>query len=165
MPHLTALARSCLTLLMTCGACSEMALADQVWRCSAADGGAVAYQSTPCRGAGKVLPSNPRLTHEERQASAEVAEREAKLARTMGRQRTQREKHEKDTPPAHASLSGPVRQVSVGPRAEARQTPRGQASDHTDQRARQRRRDIFRAEAPARSSKKTQADARAVSPP
>lgn len=178
MPKTTALAclpRLTFALLMACGVWSPVSVvsvamaSDPVWRCPTAEGAAVAYQATPCRDGGQALPLGPTPSTEDREASARVAEREASLAGHMGRQRVKREK---DLPAAHASLSGPVRQVSVGQREEdrikARKRSKSRDADPSTSRARQRRHDVFRAEVPGRSRKpsgQAQAGAVAASPP
>lgn len=179
MPRIAALARlfglsrPTFALLVACGLCgqvSQAAAADTVWRCEAANGAAMAYQATPCRDGGRALPKGPAPSIEDRETSARVAKREAGLARSMGRQRIQREK---DLPAAaHASLSGPVRQVSVGQREEdrikARKRSQHQDSIQGTSRARQRRHDVFRAEVPGRPrqrSGKAQAEVASASPP
>jgi len=169
---LTRLSRLTLALLMACGMCGQAgmaAAAEPVWRCSKAEGSAVVYQSTPCRDAGQPLPTGKHPTPKDREASARVAEREAKLARAMGRQRIKREN---DLPAAHASLNGPVRQVSVGQREEdrikARKRNQRQDATQSTSGARQRRHDVFRAEVPGRPRKQSgpaQADAVSASPP
>lgn len=169
---LTRLSRLTLVSLVACGMCGQVgmaAAAEPVWRCSKAEGNAVAYQSTPCRDAGQPMPTGKHPTPKDQEASARVAEREAKLARAMGRQRIKREK---DLPLAHASLSGPVRQVSVGQREEdqvkARKRSKNRGTDQGTSRARQRRHDVFRAEVPGRARKQSgpaQADAVLASPP
>ncbi len=168
------LSRLTLAWLMGCGVCGQVgivgvAAAEPVWRCSSADG-SLTYQSTACQDAGQALPADKHPTPEDREASARVAEREAKLARTMGRQRVQREKDQPVS--AHTSLSGPVRQVSVGQREEDRLKARrkrgtNRVEDPNSRRARQHRQDVFRAEAPGRSRKQSgqaQADAGSASP-
>lgn len=167
------LSRPTFALLVACGLCgqvSQAAAADTVWRCEAANGAAMAYQATPCRDGGRALPKGQAPSIEDRETSARVAKREAGLARSMGKQRIQREK---DLPAAaHASLSGPVRQVSVGQREEdrikARKRSQHQDSIQVTSRARQRRHDVFRAEVPGRPrqrSGKAQAEVASASPP
>lgn len=157
-----------LTLAMACDVCARTnaaAATDPVWRCATPPGTAVAYQATPCRDGGQNLPRARRPSPEDQKASARVAKREASLARNMGRQRQRREK---DMPTAHASLSGPVRQVSVGHPEENRAKARGQHADRAARRARPQRDDVFRAEVPSRPrerSKPLQAEAVSASPP
>lgn len=171
---ITALARplrpshAMLMLLMVSVFCgdrtSEAATADSVWRCSTAAGTAVTYQSTPCQHGGQALPASKPPTPEDRQASVRVAQREADLARTMGRQRA---RHEKTRTSAHASLSGPVRQVSVGQPPKAELKARERAAARANKQARQRRQDVFRAEVPGprKGSRLPQAEAASASPP
>ncbi len=160
-------------LTMACGVGAqavEAATAETVWRCRTPSGATVAYQSTPCQDGGKAMPASKPPAPADREASARVAKREARLARSLGKQRIQREKN---LPPAHASLSGPVRQVSVGQREDAQLKARGdtrrRSADKTAESARQRRRDVFRAEVPGTArtrSRATQAaDAAAASLP
>jgi hypothetical protein len=159
MPRTTLLGCSAFAWLMAFCVCAQANT--PVWRCETGAGAAVAYQATPCQDGGQALPMNTPPTAEDRDASARVAEREASLARAMGQQRAKREKN---LPPAHASLTGPVRQVSVGQREE----DRIKAADRRSSRARQRRHDVFRAEAPGRPrnrSSQHQADAASAAPP
>jgi hypothetical protein len=142
-----------------CGAASKAVAAEPVWRCQSAAGHAVAYQSTPCQDGGQALPTTQPPSPTNHADSVRVAEREARLARAMGRQRAHQEKLARDLPPAHTSLSGPVRQVSVGQREEAQIKARrrtrhrvGEASPGT----RQRRRDVFRAEVPGQPRKRAE---------
>lgn len=150
-----------LALLAACCACAQAsaaAAAETVWRCQTAEGNTVAYQSTPCQDEGRALPTTKPPSPTNHADSVRVAEREARLARALGRQRAHREKLEKDLPPAHTSLSGPVRQVSVGQRDETRGKVHGRvrhpAPVGTTQRVQQRRRDVFRAEVPGRPRKR-----------
>lgn len=136
------------------------AMAQEVWRCQQAHGGALTYQAEPCHPrehlAGQRLNTAAPPAQAEQIASRKVAQREASLARTMARQRA---RHEKQPGAVHASLSGPVRQVSVGQSAAVK------AHAHK-RRARAARSDVFRAEVPgARRSARHQADAVAASPP
>lgn len=159
MPRTALLGCSAFAWLMAFCVCAQAST--PVWRCEKGAGAAVAYQATPCKDGGQALPTDKPPTDEDRDASARVAEREASLARTMGRQRAKREKN---LPPAHASLSGPVRQVSVG----QREGDRIKAADRRSSRARQRRHDVFRAEVPTRARNRSgqhQADAVSASPP
>lgn len=172
MPRKAALIHATLALLMACAVCARAgaaAAAEAVWRCPTVDGAAVAYQSTPCSHGGHALSTSPPPSAEDREASARTAKREAGLARALARQRTQREAN---LPPAHASLSGPVRQVSVGQRQEAKSKTRGRSRNRTAEeraeRAGQRRHDVFRAEVPGHPRKGSgtlQADAVSASPP
>ena len=95
-------------------------------------------------------------TAQARQASAQTAKREARLARTLARQRI---RGEQNPQPAHTSLSGPVRQVSVGQRGDDRPIASKEASKRAARRASQQRRDVFRAEVPGRSRQQAQASA------
>lgn len=159
MPRSPLLDCSAFAWLMAFCVCAQAST--PVWRCATGTGAAVAYQATPCKDGGQALPTDKPPTAEDRDASARVAEREAILARAMGRQRAKREKN---LPPAHASLSGPVRQVSVGQREE----DRIKAADRRSSRARQRRHDVFRAEVPTLARNRSgqhQADAVSASPP
>lgn len=167
MPRPPLLGCSAFAWLMAFYVCAQAST--PVWRCETGAGAAVAYQATPCKDGGQALPTGKPPTAEDRDASARVAEREASLARSMGRQRAKREKN---LPPAHASLTGPVRQVSVGQREEdrikARKRTADRAADQRSSRARQRRHDVFRAEAPGRArnrSSQHQADAVSAAPP
>lgn len=159
MPRSPLLDCSAFAWLMAFCVCAQAST--PVWRCATGTGAAVAYQATPCKDGGQALPTDKPPTAEDRDASARVAEREAILARAMGRQRAKREKN---LPPAHASLSGPVRQVSVGQREE----DRIKAADRRSSRARKRRHDVFRAEVPTLARNRSgqhQADAVSASPP
>lgn len=159
MPRSPLLDCSAFAWLMAFCVCAQSST--PVWRCATGTGAAVAYQATPCKDGGQALPTDKPPTAEDRDASARVAEREAILARAMGRQRAKREKN---LPPAHASLSGPVRQVSVGQREE----DRIKAADRRSSRARKRRHDVFRAEVPTLARNRSgqhQADAVSASPP
>lgn len=170
MPRTAALASAhfaTFALLVAWGVCGRVAAAETVWRCAATEGARINYQSMPCRDAGQALRLDKPPTAEDREASSRVAEREARLARAMGRQRVKREK---DLPPAHTSLSGPVRQVSVGPQEDARIKARdksGKSANPSSRHARQRRHDVFRAEVPGHPGKQSgrhQADAVSASP-
>lgn len=159
-----------LMLLVTCFFCggqtSKAAAADPVWRCPTPTGGAVTYQSMPCQNGGRVLPASKPPTPHDHQASILVAKREADLARTMSRQRA---RHERTPPTAHASLSGPVRQVSVGHPSETefKAPERAAARAKGKRQTRQRRQDVFRAEVPGarKRSGRPQAEVASASPP
>jgi hypothetical protein len=159
-----------LMLLMTCVFCgaqtSKAATANPVWRCPTTHSATVTYQSMPCQNGGQVLPASKHPTPEDHQASVLVAKRESDLARTMGQQRA---RHERTRPAAHASLSGPVRQVSVGqpPDTELKAREKAAARAKTKRQARQRRQDVFRAEVPGprKRSGRPQAEAASASPP
>lgn len=147
------------------GRASEAATADSVWRCTMAPGAKVTYQSMPCQNGGRALPASKHPTPEDHQASVLVAKRESDLAHTMGRQRA---KHERTRPAAHASLSGPVRQVNVGKPSEAelKAHERAESRAKAKKQARQRRQDVFRAEVPGarKRSRVPQAEAASVAP-
>lgn len=161
MPHPLACALSVTLVLSVSGLFGvPSAMAQEVWRCQQAHGGALTYQAEPCHPRehieGQRLTTAAPPAQAEQIASRKVAQREARLARTMARQRA---RHEKQPGAAHASLSGPVRQVSVGQSAAV------QAPSH-ERRARAKRSDVFRAEVPgARRSARHQADAVAASSP
>jgi hypothetical protein len=143
-------------------ACAATVRAESIWRCQVDEHAGTRYQSTPCPLSGRALPATPPPSQQNREAADEVAEREARLARDMARQRAHQHK---TAPTAHASLSGPVRQVSVGP---ARSTA-SQSAHATRARSalahRPRRDDVFRAEVPGRRRGAAQAEALAASPP
>lgn len=164
MPHATALTRLALVLLTVCGmgAPGDMVeAAESVWRCPTPGGTGASYQALPCPEAGQQLLTHSPPTGEQRKASARMAERQSRLAQAMGRERARRERA---LHPAHTSLSGPVRQVSVGQRPEEQLRARQRRALH----ARPHRTDVFRAEAPGtarKGSRATQADAASESPP
>lgn len=144
---------------------SGLAQTDQVWRCATSEGEVATYQSTPCQNGGRALPASKAPAPEEQRASVLVAKREADLARTMGRQRV---RHEKARTKAHASLSGPVRQVSVGqPATSNLKASKRLKSAVNNRHARQQRNDVFRAEVPGarKRSGRPQAEAASASPP
>lgn len=168
LAHCLHLAGALLTLAVAGGVRARTGAdeaADLVWRCATPSGATVTYQATPCGDGGRTLPRAQKPTPEDRQASAHVAKREASLARDMGKQRLRREK---EPPTAHVSLSGPVRQVSVGQPEKARGKARGRHADRTSRRARQQRDDVFRADVPSRPRERSgphQAEAVSASPP
>lgn len=153
---------------LSCAWCAPMAAAQAaqartqtttqtVWRCPAQNGPSVSYQSEPCSSGGHAMAStHTQPTAQARQASAQTAKREARLARTLARQRIRGEQNPR---PAHTSLSGPVRQVSVGQRGDDRPIASKEASKRAARRASQQRRDVFRAEVPGRSRQQAQASA------
>lgn len=147
---------------------SGSAQTDQVWRCATREGGAATYQSTPCQSGGRALPASQGPSPEDQRASAQVAKREADLARTMSRQRIRHEKVRANVN-AHASLSGPVRQVSVGePGSSQLKASKRRKAQANSRHARPHRNDVFRAEAPSprkRSGQPSQAGAASASPP
>lgn len=165
--------RMVIVWLLTCcvaGRAGMAMAADPVWRCQAAGARAATYQATPCHGSGLPLPAAHTPSTQDRKASRRVAEREARLARSLARQRVQRETR---PPPAHASLSGPVRQVSVGQgnRSKAKgQTPSRTPGAHASaQRTRRHDPDVFRAQVPGSARKRAGSDQSvdvvSVSPP
>lgn len=145
---------------------SASAQAEQVWRCTTGEGGTTAYQSKPCQSGGRALPVSKGPSTEDQRATAQLAKREADLARTMSRQRV---RHEKARTNAHASLSGPVRQVSVGqPATSQLKANKRRKAQANHRHARQHRNDVFRAEAPSprkRSGQPAQTGAVSASPP
>lgn len=136
---------------------------EPVWRCTSAEGAAVSYQSTPCPTSGKALPSTKPPVAEDKAFSSAVAQREARLARTMARQRVRQENSlQKSAGSAHISLSGPVRQVSVGQRDGARPNLEPTRPKQGKRSSRQGGRELFRAEVPGRPRKSAQAEASAA---
>lgn len=147
MPAVTLLRCIAFAWCLTCAATTHVAATTAsapVWRCPEPSGTSITYQARPCHGQGHPLPASVDPSAEAREASAEVAAREAQLAETMRRQRIGREQ---GASPVHTSLSGPVRQVSVN------QPDRDQPGTHkrTKRRARVQQKDIFRAEVPGRA--------------
>lgn len=122
-----------------------------IWRCTTGADGSVSYQSEPCVSGGRAVSTEPPPTEAAQRDSAEVAQREAKLAKSMARQRQRREATA--SPAGHVSLTGPVRQVSVG-----------QQSEREPQTRSKQRRNLFRSEVPGRPRKTPQADTSAASP-
>lgn len=136
--------------------------AEPIWRCRTDGGKGLTYQSTPCPQSGHTLPPSPLPSQEDRHASAEVAERERRLARDLARQRT---RLAKNPPAAHASLTGPVRQVSVGPRGGTPSTSGRPARERLQRATGPGREGVFRAEVPGRSRRAAQAEVLAAPPP
>lgn len=136
--------------------------AEPIWRCRTDGGKGLTYQSTPCPQSGHTLPPSPLPSQEDRDASAEVAERERRLARDLARQRT---RLAKNPPAAHASLTGPVRQVSVGQTGRTPRTPERAARVRAHQAQRPGRQDVFRAEVPGRGRRTAQAEVLSAPPP
>lgn len=91
--------------------------AEQVWRCTSASGGDTLYSQRPCNADAQALPLSRAPSSQARKEAARVSARERRLASQLSQDREGRARQQAGTPPAATSLSGPVRQVSVGPRS------------------------------------------------
>jgi hypothetical protein len=164
LPRLTACT---LALALALGLVSNPVCSGQVWRCagsgSAAEPGEprgpVVYQEVPCDAGGRMLaPVSPPAEHDLK-ATRELAKREARLARDLARQRSRLERSSR---PAHTSLSGPVRQVSVGKQVPA--STRHTTQTRQGKRGRGRQADgenVFRAKVPRQPKTQSQSQAQA----
>lgn len=132
---------ACLMALLGAGHAQHAKAADQVWRCSSGPGGSTLYSQLPCASDPKALPVSRVPSNQEKKEAVAVSAREQRLARRLRQERQGREHQQARKLKGAASLTGPVRQVSVG--SAARSSPSTRPLD-----PRRTRDGHFRAKAP-----------------
>lgn len=105
---------ACLMALLAAGHAQHAKAADQVWRCRSASGGSTLYSQQPCASDPKALTASRVPSNREQKEAVAVSAREQRLARRLSQERQGRERQQARKLKGAASLTGPVRQVTVG---------------------------------------------------